>query len=546
MKRLNAATRPIFWLGMIFAIIFLVRTEAGDRRTSMPDTKSAPPIRILDQNGQPAVNGVPSPTGAIFDVTVGGGTGTQFVPDTANISVGDTVRWTWANSGHSVTSGLPCAADSQFCSPNDMNCNSINLSNQGFVYQHTFGTPGRYSYFCSAHCVLGMTGVVNVSGGCFPPGWSAGPNLPFAGVRFAGVYFQANGKFYVMGGRDATDVEFTHPFEYDPATNMWTTKSATYPDTITNNIACGVLADGGTPYIYCVGGSQFGTNLVTGRVFRYNPVTDSITTVAASWPAGVDTLPGGFTVFNNKFYILGGFNTPPTGNSTNQIWEFTPNPAGWVQKSAVLPAPLGYIPTATIGSLIYTGGGANIVAGALTDTTNSYVYNPVADSITTIAAIPRATSNTRAVNLNGQMWVLGGQFPTPSNEVDVFIPGQGWGLGPPMLTPRRNFATDTDGTSRIWAAGGYDDTGVANITTEIFCGATPPTPTPTPTPSPTPTPTPPPTPTPTPTGTPTPTPPPTPTPTPSGTPTPTPVPTVPPRPSPGPSGTPHATPPPRP
>jgi hypothetical protein len=56
----------------------------------MPNTKSASPrLRIFDQNGQPAVSGVPSPTGAIFDVAVGQG-GDVFVPDTVNISVGDT------------------------------------------------------------------------------------------------------------------------------------------------------------------------------------------------------------------------------------------------------------------------------------------------------------------------------------------------------------------------------------------------------------------------------------------------------------------------
>ena len=61
-----------------------------------------------------------------------------------------------------------------------------------------------------------------------------------------------------MGGRasDAAGSEFTHPFEYDPGTNSWTTKAATYPDTHVNNMACGVLSDAGTPYIYCVGGSQ--------------------------------------------------------------------------------------------------------------------------------------------------------------------------------------------------------------------------------------------------------------------------------------------------
>src|SRR5207249_4524274 len=176
MKRLNAAVRLTFWLGMIFAIVFLVRAESGERRTSNPHTKSAPPIRIFDQNGQPAINGVPSVTGTIFDVQVGAGNGFQFVPDTVNISVGDTVRWTWATSGHSVTSGLPCAADSQYCAPNDMSCFPGVLSNVPTVYTHTFSQPGRYSYFCIAHCVIGMTGVVNVSGGCAPSGWSAGGN----------------------------------------------------------------------------------------------------------------------------------------------------------------------------------------------------------------------------------------------------------------------------------------------------------------------------------------------------------------------------------
>src|SRR6267378_4177157 len=157
------------------------------------------------------------------------------------------------------------------------------------------------------------------------PGWSAGPNLPFAGVRFAGVYFPANGKFYAMGGRDASDVEFTHPFEYDPVTNAWTTKAATYPDTTTNNMACSVLTDAGTPYIYCVGGSQVTVVGTFDRVFRYDPVTDVISAVAAPWPGGLSmVLPGGFTVLNNKLYILGGFDTVTGGGQgTNQIWEFT-------------------------------------------------------------------------------------------------------------------------------------------------------------------------------------------------------------------------------
>src|SRR5262249_19350979 len=66
--------------------------------------------------------------------------------------------------------------------------------------------------------------------------WAAGPDQPQAGTRSVGVFFPANGKFYVMGGRDVNNVEFLNPFEYDPGTNSWTTKSATYPDGFTNNM----------------------------------------------------------------------------------------------------------------------------------------------------------------------------------------------------------------------------------------------------------------------------------------------------------------------
>src|SRR5437764_678483 len=147
MKISNAA-RLIFWVTAIMAVGFLVRAESGEKRTSMPGRKSAPPLRIIDQNGQPAVSGAPS-------------------------------------------------------------------------------------------------------------GWSAGPYLPSVGTRLVGVYFPANGKFYGMGGRssDAAGSDFTHPFEYDPDSNSWATKSATYPDNQVNNMACSVIAESGTPYIYCVGGS---------------------------------------------------------------------------------------------------------------------------------------------------------------------------------------------------------------------------------------------------------------------------------------------------
>ena len=73
-----------------------------------------------------------------------------------------------------------------------------------------------------------------------------------------------------------------------------------------------MLNDSGTDFIYCAGGSESATSTTTGRVFRYDPIADIITTVAGGdWPPGANgTLPGGFTVFNNKLFILGGFDIP--------------------------------------------------------------------------------------------------------------------------------------------------------------------------------------------------------------------------------------------
>ena len=334
--------------------------------------------------------------------------------------------------------------------------------------------------------------------------------------------------------------DFTNPFEYNPATNAWTTKPSTLPDGQVNNMACGVLTVSGTDQIYCVGGSQATIVGNASRVFSYNPATDTFTTLAAgdNWPgsqAGA-FLPGGFAVAGNKLYIIGSFNAnsvPPV--VTNQVWQFDPTAAvgsKWLAR-ANYPVARAYVPAASIGGFIYTAGGSNLDAGGLLiDTTDSFKYDPVADAWRAIASIPRATGETRAVVMNGKMWVLGGGrvAPNPGSEVDIYDPvANTWSVGLPFdALGRRNFPADSDGTSHIFMAGGYDNAATQVNTMRIFgpgpCVSPSPTPSPsitpiipTPTPTPaTPTPTPA-TPTPTitpPTDTPTPTPPTTPSPTP--------------------------------
>jgi cell division septation protein DedD len=313
-----------------------------------------------------------------------------------------------------------------------------------------------------------------------PGGWRAGPDMPSTGVRMVGVYFPGNGRFYALGGRsmDGLGNDFAHPFEYDPTANSWTIKSATYPDNEVSNMACGVLNDNGADYIYCVGGSAGGQTTATDRMFRYDPVTDTIETVASPWPGDADgiTLPGGFAVFLNKLYILGGFQIN-TG-MIDTIWEFAPVANTWVQKDAHLPVALGYIPATGIFNGIYTAGGSTWDGTTLHDSNNSFFYDPLADSISMIANIPRATGETRALPfiLTGgndyDMWVMGGgrEAPNPSNEIDIYDRQfNSWTTGS-FQTPRRNFAVDAGRLCYIWLAGGYASDGVTPLSSmEIFC-----------------------------------------------------------------------------
>jgi hypothetical protein len=367
------------------------------------------------------------------------------------------------------------------------------------------------------------------------PGWSLGPNMPVPLVRAVGVYFPADGNFYVVGGRtsDVAGSDFQHVLRYNPSSNSWTQMASTLPDNQVSNMACGVLTGSLTPLIYCVGGSAAGATTATARVFTYDPVTDTPSLLGRDdWPgdAAGTILPGGFAVVNNKFYTLGGFNINVA--STNQIFQFDPSAPAETRWTKKVNAPEGvmYAPTCTMNGIIYVGGASDYQGGTVVDTTNSFSFDPVTDTIGSIAAIPRATGETRALTFNGNMmWVMGGGRtpPNPSNEVDLCC----WTTGPPFMTARRNFPTDTDGTTTIWLAGGYASDGVTPLSSmEIFCNSGP-TPTPTPTsPTPTPTATPSPTATPTPSSTPTPTATPTPKVTPRPYPTPRPRPTPLPRP----------------
>lgn len=313
------------------------------------------------------------------------------------------------------------------------------------------------------------------AGTCTPPGaWETRADFPLPEVRAWGAFFPPSGKFYVLGGRETNDAgsDFPSPSEYDPALDAWTLKAATFADLQVNNMVGGVLDFGGVPSIVVVGGSAAGATTATSEVRQYDPVADVLTTLADDpWPGNDNgtTLPGGAAVLDNKLYVFGGFNISVA--MTNTIYRFDPDAAAgsrWTLMTAILPAELGYIPTAASGTLLYGLGGSAFDGTTVIDTDGSFSYDPATDTVTAVASIPRATGETRAVTqTDGSIWVLGGGRvdPNPSSEVDVYTPATDtWTVGPAFSAVRRNFAADIDpATGTIWATGGYDVDGATGL-----------------------------------------------------------------------------------
>jgi hypothetical protein len=134
---------------------------------------------------------------------------------------------------------------------------------------------------------------------------------------------------------------------------------------------------------------------------------------------------------------------------------------------------VGYVPVAEVGGKFYIAGGSTWTGVTLADSAASYVFDPVADTITPITNTPRATGETVAVNESGRLWVLGGgrNAPNPSNQVDAYEPvPDTWSLGPSFVTARRNIAAAVDpATGNIYMAGGYAPTTPTN-SVEVYTG----------------------------------------------------------------------------
>ena len=142
-------------------------TDEGttDDGTTEPDTATA----TRTPSASPTATATET-TGAsaATEVAVGPEGRLRFVPETVEISVGDTVRWTFESPGHNVTA--KAGASEKVSIPDDAEPfasyegdQHFAIDEEGSTYEHTFSVPGEYVYVCAPHEDQGMVGTVVVT-----------------------------------------------------------------------------------------------------------------------------------------------------------------------------------------------------------------------------------------------------------------------------------------------------------------------------------------------------------------------------------------------
>jgi plastocyanin len=109
----------------------------------------------------------PAGLAATTNVFVGFNGALRFSPTNVTVSVNDSVIWTWTGNHHSSTSGTNGVPGDDNGAPGGSWDSGI--TNEPFSFTNTFTTAGTYSYYCTVHESVGMTGQVFVVSSALPP-----------------------------------------------------------------------------------------------------------------------------------------------------------------------------------------------------------------------------------------------------------------------------------------------------------------------------------------------------------------------------------------
>ncbi|HZT43417.1 MAG TPA: plastocyanin/azurin family copper-binding protein [Chthonomonadaceae bacterium] len=213
----------------------------------------------------------------IFNFSFSNNVQGQPVVSTTNVNVGDTVHWVWDQGMHSTTSD----------STSQEVWDSTVLT-QGSTFDHTFNTAGTFTYHCSLHATIGMTGTIIVGNTSTPAISSLSPS---SGTTGSGAFtLTVNGSNFVSGAV----VDWTENGTLTPLTTTFVSASQ-----VTASVPASLVASAGSASI-TVSQGGLTSNAVTFDINNPAPVLSSIK------PTSINAAGSGFTLAVNGSAFING------------------------------------------------------------------------------------------------------------------------------------------------------------------------------------------------------------------------------------------------
>jgi N-acetylneuraminic acid mutarotase len=252
-----------------------------------------------------------------------------------------------------------------------------------------------------------------------------------------------NGKLYVAEGSFSGGGATTALEEYDPVTDVWTSKTSSPVNRA--YAGAGVMSN----KLYLVGGCSSADCIagLTNGLYAYDPSGNSWATRASMTTARTTVAVG---VVGTKMYVAGGMQLcgPCTPLTTLEIYDEGTNT--W-SSGAAMPAARSHVTGAVISGKFYVAGGSN----GTTAQSSLYEYDPVGNSWSTKASMPTARYAANAAVLNGKLYVFGGHDGTNYlATVEVYDPVTNtWASETSMPRQRYFSVAGTIGNNIFVAAG---------------------------------------------------------------------------------------------
>ena len=285
--------------------------------------------------------------------------------------------------------------------------------------------------------------------------WVSRASMPT--TRRALAVTVANATLYAIGGANAAGTVLRTVQAYNPTTNAWTTKASIPAARQGGN---GAVTLNGTVYLP---GGEDAAGALTRTLYAYNVATNVWSTRA---PMPAYGACGGSAVIAARVYVFSGCTRSSTGANIDAglLHRYNPTTNTW---TTLKTAPVTHFRpvVAASGGKLYVAGGNNAAGTALRRVD---VYDPATNTWSVGTAMPTARANAGAAFVAGKWYVFGGKKGTTYlNTLEVYDPAaNAWTSRPAMPTARA--ALGVGGASGLIYAVGGRNAAAALATNERF------------------------------------------------------------------------------